>query len=364
MAAIIAGERRVSRAARVAYARPVSRSTIVLMARGLANVNGEIVLFEAPDGGIRLDVRIEHDTVWLSQQQMAELFGRERSVVTKHVNNVFREGELVREGNVQSLHVAGSDKPVQFFNLDVVISVGYRVKSPRGTQFRIWATRTLRDHLLRGFTLNEQRLRERGLREMEEAVALLGRTLTANAMVTDEGQAMFDVVQQYTRAWRLLLEYDEDRLAAGPERPRAPTGELGMADARRAIARLREALADRGEATSLFGQERGGQLDAVLSAVDQTFDGELLYPTAQVRAAHLLYFLIKDHPFSDGNKRIGALLFLEYLRRNGLLDLGNGHPRLAPNTMVALALLVAESEPRQKDLMIRLIMNLIEDPEA
>jgi hypothetical protein len=216
--------------------------------------SGEIVVYAAPGGEIRVDVRLAHDTVWLSQEQMADLFGRERSVVTRHIRNLFREGELAEESNVQFLHIAGSDKPVGFYSLDVIISVGYRVKSPRGTQFRIWATRTLRDHLLHGYTLHERRLAERGLGEIEQAVALLARTLTTHALVTDEGQAVLDVVQRYTRSWRLLLEYDEDRLA---ERP--------------------------------------------------------------------------------------------------------GAPRLADNAIVALALLIAESDRAQKELMIRLVLNLMED---
>ena len=250
---------------------------------------------------------------------------------------------------------------VDHFNLDVVISVGYRVKSKRGTQFRIWATRTLKDHLLRGYTLNEKRLRERGLGEIEQAVGLLARTLTQNALVTDEGRAVLEVVQQYTRAWKLLLEYDEGRLADTPVHPVKPAAGLSLEDARTVIAGLRESLAERSEATALFGAERSDQLHGILGAIEQTFGGQPLYPTVQARAAHLLYFVIKDHPFADGNKRIGTLLFLEYLRRNGMLTRPDGRPRLADNAMVALALLVAESEPAQKDLMIRLILNLLED---
>jgi prophage maintenance system killer protein len=299
--------------------------------------------------------------VWLTQAQMAELFGRERSVITKHLRNVFLEGELVEKSNVQNLHIASSDRPVAYYNLDVIISVGYRVKSKRGTQFRIWATRTLKDHLLRGYTLNEKRLREKGIGEIEQAVSLLARTLTQNALVTDEGRAVLEVVQQYTRAWKLLLEYDEGRLAETPVKPVKPTAGLSLDDGRTVIARLRESLALRGEATSLFGAERGEQLHGILGAIEQTFGGQPLYPTAQGRAAHLLYFVIKDHPFADGNKRIGTLLFLEYLRRNGMLIRPDGRPQFADNAMVALALLVAESEPAQKDLMIRLILNLLED---
>ena len=337
------------------------------MKQTLMNGGGEVVLYEAPDGQIRLDVRLEHDNVWLTQAQMAELFGRERSVITKHLRNVYGERELDSEGTCAKFAQVQTEGPrtvtreVEHYNLDVIISVGYRVKSKRGTQFRIWATRTLKDHLLRGYTLNEKRLREKGLGEIEQAVGLLTRTLTQHALVTDEGRAVLEVVQQYTRAWRLLLEYDEGRLSEKPTHPRKPSADLSLADARTAIVRLRESLAARGEATNLFGQERSDQLHGILGAIEQTFGGEPLYPTVQARVAHLLYFVIKDHPFADGNKRVGTLLFLEYLRRNGLLIRPDGAPRLADNAMVALALLVAASEPAQKDLMIRLILNLLED---
>jgi prophage maintenance system killer protein len=311
-----------------------------------------------------LEVRLERETVWLTQAQMVELFDRNQSVISRHLRNVFAEGELPEQGNMQKMHIAFSDKPAILYSLDAIISVGYRVNSKRGTQFRIWATRTLRDHLLRGYTLNEKRLRERGLGEIEQAVGLLARTLTANALVTDEGRAVLEVVEQYTRAWKLLLEYDEGRLADAPARPVKPAAGLSLTDARAVITDLRESLAKRGEASDLFGAERSDQLHGILGAIEQTFGGETLYPTVQTRAAHLLYFAIKDHPFADGNKRIGTLLFLEYLRRNGMLILPDGRPRLADNAMVALALLVAESEPAQKDLMIRLILNLLESGDG
>lgn len=325
------------------------------------NGGGEVVLYEAPDGEIRLDVRLEQETVWLTQAQMVKLVQRNQSVISRHVRNVFAEGELPEEGNMQKMHIAFSDKPLILYSLDAIISVGYRVNSKRGTQFRIWATRTLRDHLLRGYTLNEKRLREKGLGEIEQAVGLLARTLTHHALVTDEGRAVLEVVQQYTRAWRLLLEYDEGRLPEKPTHPLKPGADLSLDDARSAITRLRESLAARGEATDLFGRERNDQLHGILGAIEQTFGGNVLYPTVQARAAHLLYFVIKDHPFTDGNKRIGTLLFLEYLRRNRMLTRPDGTPRLADNAMVALALLVAESEPAQKELMVRLVLNLLED---
>lgn len=320
---------------------------------------GDVVLYESDGAGVRLEVRFERETVWLTQAQMAELFQRDRTVVTRHINNVFEEGELDEESNVQKMHIASADRPIALYSLDVVVSVGYRVKSPQGTQFRIWATRTLRDYLVRGYTLNEQRLRERGFAEIRQAVALLGRTLTQNDLVTDEGRAVLQVIEDYSRTWHLLLAYDENRLESGVGDPREQMEALPAADARALVDHLRQALSARGEATHLFGRERSDQLDGILAAIEQTFGGVALYRSAQARAAHLLYFLIKDHPFVDGNKRIGTLLFLEYLRRNGLLRLSNGMLRFPDSAMVAIALLVAASDPGQKELMVRLILNLL-----
>lgn len=338
------------------------------MSKGVPNSPlGEVIVYEAPDGEVQVDVRLERETVWLTQRQMAELFDSSTDNVGLHLKNIFSDNELEETATTEDFSVVQTEgkkhvkRRLKHYNLDAIISVGYRVNSRRGVRFRQWAIRTLRDHLLHGYTLNERRLRERGLGEIEQAVKLLARTLTDHALVTDEGRAVLEVVHQYTRAWRLLLEYDEERLTEGPLRPIAPTASLTLEDARIAAMSLREALVDRGEAGALFGRERGDALAGILGAVEQTFGGEPLYPSAQTRAANLLYFLIKDHPFGDGNKRIGTLLFLEYLRRNRLLLGADGRPRLADNAMVALALLVAESEPSQKDLMIRLVLNLLED---
>jgi prophage maintenance system killer protein len=327
-------------------------------------------VFIAADGRLQLDVRLDAETVWLSQRQMADLLDTTSRNIDFHLRNVYSEGELGERATTKDYLVVQTEgrrrvrRIVRHFNLDAILSVGYRVNSRRGTQFRIWATRTLREHLIRGFTLNERRLAERGLGEMQSAVSLLARTLTGQALVSDEGRAVLDVVQRYTRSWRWFLEYDEGALAEAPVRPSAPSSALSLGDARQIIATLREALAVRDQASSLFGQEQGDRLAGIVGAIEQTFDRKPLYPSAQSRAAHLLYFVIKDHPFVDGNKRIGSLLILEYLRRNGLLSLPDGRPRLADNAIVALALLVAESEPSQKDLMIRLVLNLLEDDSA
>jgi prophage maintenance system killer protein len=328
---------------------------------------GEVVLFQAPDGQIRLDVRLERETVWLSLNQMAELFGRDKSVISRHLRNIFAAGELDRDATVAKNATVQKEggrevvREIEYFDLDAILSVGYRVKSLRGTQFRIWATRTLRDHLVQGYTLNERRLREKGLGEMEQALRLLARTLSAHELVNDQGRAVLDVVAQYARSWRLLLQYDENRLPDAPVRPTRPVAELSLEDSRRAITGLKQALMAKNEATALFGQERGGALDGILGSIEQTFDGEALYPSVESRAAHLLYLIIKDHPFADGNKRIGSFLFLLYLDRNGLLTKPDGTPRFADNALVAVALLVAESDPTHKELLIRLILNLLQE---
>lgn len=328
---------------------------------------GEVVLYEAPDGGIRIDVRLVNDSVWLSLNQMAELFSRDKSVISRHLRSVFAGGELERAAAVAENATTATDGKtykVAYFNLDAILSVGYRVNSRRGTQFRIWATGTLRDHLLRGYTLHERRLRERGMAEMEQAVALLASTLQAHELVTDEGQAVLDIVRRYARSWRLLRAYDEDRLPAEPERPVTPFAALDITAARGAIRQLRGDLIARGEDPALAGQERGDALESILLSIEQTFDGEPLYPSVESRAAHLLYFVIKDHPLVDGNKRVGSLLFLEFLRRNKVLVNAIGQPRFSDNALVALALLVAESDPTHKSLIIRLVLNLLADDPA
>ena len=315
---------------------------------------GEIILYQDEDGSSLIDVRLENETVWLSQAQMAELFQRDQSVISRHVNNVFKEGELERGSNMQKMHIANSDKPVAFYSLDVIISVGYRVKSQRGTRFRIWATSVLKNHLVRGYTLNQKRLAEKGTDELREVLSLLSTTLETHGMVNDEGRAVLGIVSTYAATWNLLLQYDEDRLSLAAE-PEADGLVPDPAEARAAIASLKADLLCKGEATELFGQERGEGLAAILGAVGQSFDGHDLYPGVALKAAHLLYFVIKDHPFSDGNKRIGAFLFLLFLRKNRL----GVQRRFSNNALVALTLLIAASDPGQKEILVRLITHLI-----
>lgn len=316
----------------------------------------QIVICEG--GDVRVEVRLDGESVWLTQEQMGQLFGRERSVITKHIRNVFAEGELDEESNVQNLHIAGSDKPVKFYNLDVIISVGYRVKSHQGTRFRQWATRVLREHLTKGYSLNRQRF-ECNAAELEAALQLVRKAAAGEALTADQGRGLVDVIARYTQTFLWLQRYDEGLLTA-PEG--SPGGVLPTLDeARAAIARLKADLMARGEASELFGRERGDAFAALLGNLDQTVFGESAYPTVETKAAHLLYFVIKNHPFADGNKRSGAFLFVDFLARNGRL-LRNGEPVINDVGLAALALLVAESDAKNKDVMIRLIENMLALP--
>ena len=313
----------------------------------------EIVIFE--DATTPVEVRLEGETVWLTQKQIAELFSKNLRTVSEHIRNIFREGELDENSVIRKFRITAADgKTYQtaHYNLDVIISVGYRVKSQRGVRFRQWATRVLREHLTQGYSLNEHRLAELGLAELEQAVELLGRTLTRQELVTDLGREVVGLILGYARTWRLLQDYDEGDLTVPPG-ARPARGILGVAEARRALDMLADELRDRGEAGELFARDRGDGLASILGNLEQTMFGEALYGTREERAAHLLYFVIKNHPFSDGNKRSGAFLFLLYLRQEGM--------RLTLNEqgLTALTLLIAESDPKAKDLMVRLVMNLV-----
>jgi prophage maintenance system killer protein len=317
----------------------------------------KIIIYETENGQTRVDVRLDAETVWLSQEQMAVLFGRERSVVTKHLRNVFKEGELDEKSNVQNLHIAGSDKPVKFYNLDAIISVGYRVNSKLGVQFRQWATRVLREHLIQGYTLNQTRLAERGVNEAQQAIELLARTLNNQALISETGSEVLSLIVRYAKTWRLLLQYDENGLSV-PEECEPSKSALEYIKAIAAVVQIKAELMARGEATALFGQERDETFKGILGNIEQSMFGESLYHSREEKAAHLLYFIIKDHPFSDGNKRIGSLMFLLYLQQERM------RMTINDNALTALALLIAESDPANKDLMIRLVVNLLTDVQA
>lgn len=320
----------------------------------------QIQIYISQDGEAQLDVALDRDTVWLTQTQMAELFGTKRPAVTKHLGNIYKRGELDEESTCSILeHVAGHGQSykTKHYNLDAIISVGYRVNSKRATQFRQWATRVLKEHLVKGYTLNQHRLAERGV-EFEQAVDLLSRTLTNQGLVTPKGEAVAGVISDYARSWSLLQGYDEQAL---DELSISQSGmqSLVLDEALQAISELKQTLIGKGEATQLFAQLRGDGLASALATIEQGFGDELFYPNVASRSAHLLYFVIKNHPLADGNKRCGSFLFLWYLRRNQHLLARPVEQLINDNTLVALALLVAESLPDQKTLMIRLVEHFV-----
>ena len=318
----------------------------------------EIIIYEDPEAPNPVQVILEGDTVWLTQAQMAELFQVKPQNITMHLKKVYANDELHEAATckeflqVQTEGTRRVERTRKFYNLDAIISVGYRVNSKRGVRFRQWAASVLKDHLLKGYSLNRHHLAERGVEEAQAALDLLARTLITNRLVSDTGQAVVALISGYARTWRLLLQYDEDTLALA-EGFQPARGVLNYDRALFAIAGLKADLAGRGEATSLFGLERGDALAAILGNIEQTMFGEPLYASRELKAAHLLYFIIKDHPFADGNKRIASLLFLLYLHQENMIRF------IGDSALTALTLLVAESQPTNKDLLIRLVVNLI-----
>ncbi|MDA8119657.1 MAG: virulence protein RhuM/Fic/DOC family protein [Gammaproteobacteria bacterium] len=320
----------------------------------------DVVIYQTDHGSI--NVTVEQDNVWLSQRQMGELFETSPENILMHLRNIYRENELGEEATAKNFLVVQTEgirqvrRQVKHYNLDAIISVGYRVNSKKGVQFRQWATGVLRQHLLRGYTLNQKRF-EDNARELEKALLLIRKTAESPALSRESGKGLVDVVTSYTRTFLWLWRYDEGLLTepSGQEGGVLPTIE----EARQIIALLRADLIHRGEAGSLFGQERGDSFLSILGNLDQSAFGQPAYPTVEAKAAHLLYFVIKNHPFSDGNKRSAALLFLDFLNRNGRLVREDGTLVVNDVGLAALALLVAESDPKDKDVLIRLIMNML-----
>lgn len=305
----------------------------------------EIVLFETEDKAIKLAVPIQEDTVWLTQAQMTELFSVDRTVITRHVNNVFREGELENESNVQKMHIANADRPVQLYSLDVIISVGYRVKSQRGIEFRRWANKVLKDYVLKGYAVNNKRLEA-----LQKTVEIQSKMLSS--VLEIDGEDVLRAVTQYTNALTLLDQYDHQSL----EKPdgESPVYRITYADCRKMVDSMEDTFK-----SDVFGVEKeAGKVEGIIAAVYQSVFGGDVYPSLEEKAANLLYFMIKDHPFADGCKRIAASLFLEFLNRNKALFKA-GEKVISDSALVAITLMIAESDPKEKDIMTTLVMNLI-----
>lgn len=318
------------------------------------NLNDKIIIYQSEDGKTQLDVKLEGETVWLSTKQMAELFDKEESNIRRHVNNVFKEAELTRENNVHFLHVNGIKKPVPYYTLDVIISVGYRVHSQRGVRFRQWANSVLKQYLVKGYAINEN-IRKHQIAELRQLIQVLGRAIQQQpAKTTDESNALFDVVVDYTYALDTLDNYDYQRLHIAKttkEEPFHATYENAMHE----IDMLRQKFGG----SVLFGNEKDESFKSSIGQIYQTFDGMELYPSVEEKAAMLLYLVTKNHSFSDGNKRIGATLFLWFMNNNAILYRPDGTKRIADNTLVALTLMIAESKTEEKDIMVKVVVNLI-----
>jgi len=322
--------------------------------------DSEILIYQAEDGSAVTEVRLDADTLWLSLAQMAKLFGRDKSVISRHLRNVFNEGELNREATVAKNATVQQEgarevlREIEFYNLDAILSVGYRVNSKQGTRFRQWANGVLNDYLTQGFTLNEKHLQEQNqkLSDLRSTVALLEQTLAHQAVGEDEAKGLLKVIADYAYALTTLDRYDHGSLEVSGTS--APTDFVLAYDAAMAVV-----ASMKGKFDGLFGMEKDQGFKSALGAIYQTFDGKEVYPNVEEKAANLLYFIVKNHAFSDGNKRIAAAIFLCFMAGHAMLYRDDGGKRIADNALVALTLLIAESRPSEKETIVKVIINLI-----
>ena len=317
-------------------------------------MNNSIEIYRSQDGSVQLNVKLENETVWLSANQMAMLFDRDAKTIRKHINNVFADGELTKESNTHFLRVANSDKPVPFYNLDVIIAVGYRVKSQQGVQFRRWATSVLKQYLIKGYAINQQIKLDR-YNELKDVVRLMSRAVgLQDKVTTDEYSGLFNVISDYVYALDTLDQYDYQSLSIS-KTTKDESFRATYDNAMEAINALKEKFGG----SKWFANEKDDSFKSSIGQIYQTFGGEELYPSVEEKAAMLLYLVVKNHSFSDGNKRIAAMLFLWFLNNNRVLYAEDGHKRIADNTLVALTLMIAESRTEEKDVMVKVVVNLI-----
>lgn len=328
-------------------------------------MNNEMLIYENDNNIITVQLDNEGETFWLSQKQMAELFDRDVRTINEHLKNIYKEQELKEGSTVRKFRIVRTEgtrdveREIDHYNLDAIISVGYRVSSKKGTQFRIWATARLKEHLVQGYTLNEQRLRQHQaqLKKLEQTLSLFQQNVIDQASLP-EAQGLVKVIADYANTFVLLNQFDSERLST-VDFDEDIRYQIDYNEAKHAIALLVKDLTGKGEATNLVGNEKDDSFAGILGSVVQSFGGEYLYASIEAQAAHLLYFVIKNHPFNDGNKRIGAFIFIWFLQRNQHHLKQSGELKINDNALAAIALLVAQSDPAQKDLMIHLIMNLI-----
>lgn len=325
--------------------------------------NSQIVIYKDGDASdATIEVKVEDETVWLNRNQLADLFGRDIKTIGKHLSNVFKEGELDKEATVAKYAIVQEEgnrevtREVEHYNLDVIISVGYRVKSKKGTQFRIWANKILKEFLIKGYAINEKRLQQsqKQLAEFKRLAQLQAQVIEEYPLANEETKGLIQVIANYTTALDLLDDYDHQRLQL-PKEGSTDHVKIEYDEAKKAIAELGRQTQFQG----LFGKEKDDSFKGSLANIYQTFDGQDLYRTTEEKAAHLLYFVVKNHSFTDGNKRIAAFIFVWFLERNNLLYAKNGEKIVADTTLVALTLMIAQSDPKDKDMMIKVVVNLL-----
>ena len=320
---------------------------------------GEVVIYKSPEGDTNLEVTLEKETVWLTQNEIAALFGTQRPAITKHLSNIFNSGELHQKSVSSILERTAQDGKVyktKFYNLDAILSVGYRVNSQRATQFRIWANKVLKEYLVKGYALNEKRLKEQSekVRELEKSIEVFKRVADSHQLKHDEFAGIIKVISDYTYALDILDQYDHQKLKADKV-GKEEVYKINYRDSAELIKNLKKKFGG----SMLFGKEKDESFKSTIGTIYQTFNKKELYPSLEEKAAMLLYLTIKNHSFIDGNKRIAAALFLMYLDRNNYLYRANREKRIADNALVALCLMIATSNPKEKDIIVKVVVNLI-----
>ncbi|PIT96739.1 hypothetical protein COT82_01685 [Candidatus Campbellbacteria bacterium CG10_big_fil_rev_8_21_14_0_10_35_52] len=319
---------------------------------------GEIIIYKTSKNEVDLKVRFENETVWLTQAEIGKLFGKERTVITKHIKNIFTGKEIKRKSNVQKMHIANSDKPVEFYGLDVILAVGYRTNSARAVHFRKWVTSVLKKYLLQGYVINEKRLLEarEKFQELQTAILFL-QEKSKKELLSGQAGEILNLLSDYAKTLTILEQYDKGQLKES--KGGKTKFVLKYGNCLKIITELRKELLLKKEASDLFGNEKDGSFEGIIKGLYQSFGGKELYPSIEDKASHLLYFIIKDHPFSDGNKRSAAFLFVYFLDKTNFLFKKTGERKINDNALAALALLVAESDPKEKETMVKIVKNLL-----
>ena len=334
----------------------------------LSSQENSIEIYQTKDGSPQIEIKFDNETLWMNQKQIAKVFGTKIPAINKHINNIINEGELKPEATISILEIVQKEgkrevtRKVDFYNLDMIISVGYRVNSSKATQFRIWATQRLKDYLIKGFAINENRIKEyqENLVELRKTIKLIQDSVELKELSALESKGFLSIITNYTQSFILLNQFDSDSLNL-QKLDKNITYEIAYEEAFEAINELKKQLIKKKEASEIFGNQKDQSFAGILGNITQSFSGKYLYKTIEEQASHLLYFVIKNHPFSDGNKRIGAFLFIWFLAKNKHSLKKSGELKINDNGLVALALLVAQSNPKEKEVMIKLIINLINE---